>query len=60
MTLTMTRAGHYEVWDDERLVGRVSGDHVIGFRATLADGTPLREVFDDPADAATHLQDATT
>ena len=56
MTLTMTRAGHYEAWDDDRLLGRISGDHVIGFRATLPDGTVLREVFDDPAAAAWHLR----
>ena len=55
MTLTMPRAGHYEVWNDGRLVGRVVGDHVIGFRASLPDGTPLRDEFTDPAQAAEGL-----
>ncbi|HET7306056.1 MAG TPA: hypothetical protein VFJ12_16065 [Segeticoccus sp.] len=59
MIVTMVRAGHYVVTDEGRLAGRVTGDFVIGFRAVLPDGAELREVFDEPEDAALVLVELT-
>ncbi|HET8600672.1 MAG TPA: hypothetical protein VFL99_10130 [Segeticoccus sp.] len=55
MTMTMTRAGHYTVTDGGVLVGRITGDFVIGFRAELPDGTFLLDVYDEPSTAAEAL-----
>lgn len=56
MTMTMIRAGRYTVSDaGGRLVGSITGDFVIGFRAQLPDGTILPDVHDEPRKAAEAL-----
>ena len=51
------RAGRYEVRDESQLLGHVSGDYVIGFRAVACDGSTLRMQFADPFQAAQALQE---